>query len=264
MGQNFDQPPRGPELGPVKNFKDLSPEKREQLGDMEKLVSEPAPLDPRVLEAEKAAETPPEPLREPDESEETQKIQPDVTAELEALRAVLSQPDEVDDEPDPEELAMQAAAQPTDEDKQRFMRCLFGDTLYTKEYQLFGGMLIVEMTDRPALIDDRIFMQLSLDQKMGEIETQDDWDIMLDRYRMVSNIAKVMWSGNQIMEAATGSNLRELVKERIDEGIKNSVVYRALLRATRVFRLHLDVMLERAMDSDFWQVGGASSQSEAT
>jgi hypothetical protein len=257
MGK-FQQPPKGPELGPVKEFKDLPPEKREQLGNMADIISKPAPIDPRVLAAEQA---PQEPVEASDPEAETQRTNVDVASEIEALRAVL---DRSEPEDDPEEALMAEAAQPNEEDKRQFMRCLFGDTPYRKEYKLFGGMLVVEMTDVTPLIEDRIFMQLSLDQKTNKIETQDDWDIALDRYRMVVNIHKVIWSGNEILGPVTGTNLGDAVTERITKGLKNSVVYRALLRTMRVFRRHLDVMLERSMTSDFWQVDGPSSQPEAT
>ena len=252
-------------MGPVKDFKDLSPEKREALGDMDSIVSTPAPLDPRVVAAEQAAEEAPvAPVvkeTEPDPSAETARLGAD---EMEALRAVLNRSELDEEVEDPEVLALEADAAPTTADKQNFMRCLFGDKPYTKEYHLFGGMLVVEMTDISPTREDAIFIQLSRDQKEGIVKTQDDWDIALDRYRMVCNIQKVIWSGQEIMLSGDGEDLPTEVKVRLLDGVKNSVVYRALLRVTRVFRRHLEFMLERAMDSDFWQVDGPSSLQEPT
>jgi hypothetical protein len=260
MAKTFKQPPKGPKLGPVKDFKELTPEQREKIGDFD-VVSKPAPLDPRLVAAEKAAQEAP---KEPETVEEAHEPTEDAAEQLEALHSVLEQQEE---EPDYEEEELQKAAAPTQDDLRNFMRCLFGDTPYRKEYKLFGGMLIVEMTDVSPEVEDRIFVQLSIDQREDKIETQDDWDLALDRYRMAVNIRKVVWSGQDIIKEKDDTEygtLREIVEARIVKGLKNSVVYRALLRATRIFRRHLNIMLERSMDSDFWQVDGSSSRQEAT
>lgn len=256
MSETFEQPKQGPKLGPVRDFKDLPPEKREALGDIDRVLA-PAKLDPRVVEVEKALQGDTEPQREPEPEEEPQGTQEDAADDLEALRAILLRDEEVVDPIDEQ-------AAPTEDDLRRFMRCLFGDVQYTKEYSLFGGMLVVKMKDMPPSFEDRIFTQLSQDQRAGAVDTQDDWDLSLDRYRMITNIVEVLWSGQEIKAPEitdTGKNLGE-VFYGFYEQLKNSVVYRALLNTTRVFRRHLDVLTERATDSDFWQVDGPSSPSE--
>lgn len=254
MSETFEQPPKGPKLGPTVDFSKLPPEKREQLGDIDK-VFEPAKLDPRVVEVEKALQGATEPPTEPEPEEESQSTSEAAADDLEALRAILNRDEEEVDPLDQE-------AEPTKDDLRRFMRCLFGDAPYTKEYNLFGGMLVIEMKDVPPSVEDNIFIQLSFDQQEGIIKTQADWDLTLDRYRMITNLSKVLWSGQDIVvPEIKARDFGEAFVEFYDK-LKNSVVYRALLRATRVFRKHLDVLTERAMDSDFWQVDGPSSQSE--
>lgn len=248
----FDQPPKGPKIGPMKHYSELPADKKASLGDLDKLakdVFEPAKLDPRVEVAEK------ETVKDPS-GDETQPYDPeDIAEELAAMRTVLDQ--EAPEEPD----EMEQVATPTEEDKQQFLRSILGDVAYVKEYSLFGGMLVVTMTDISPALEDRIFEQLALDQADGVIKTQADWDLMEDRYRIVTSMAKVLWMGKEAVANYNTDSLRERVKARIDS-LKSSVLYRALLRVTRVFRRHLDILCEKAMTSDFWQSGGPSSQSE--
>ena len=55
---NFKQPPKGPEIGPTREYSELSEQKKAELGDMAKVAKDtifkPAPLDPRLAEAEKS------------------------------------------------------------------------------------------------------------------------------------------------------------------------------------------------------------------
>ena len=45
---------------------------------------------------------------------------------------------------------------------------------------------------------------------------------------------------------------------------KGTVVYRSMMRVARIFQRHLDKLVEGALDSDFWEVGGSDSPSEPT
>jgi len=245
----FEQPPKGPKIGPMKHFSELPADKKATLGDLDKLskeIFEPAKLDPRVEAEEKKT----------DPGEDTTPYDPqDIADELAAMQTVLER--EAPEKPD----EMEQAAVPSDEDKQQFLRSILGDTAYAKEYSLFGGMLVVTMTDISPALEDRIFEQLARDQADGTIKTQADWDLMEDRYRIVTNISKILWMGKQAVSDYNTEDLRERVKARIDS-LKSSVLYRVLLRVTRIFRRHLDILCERSMTPDFWQSAGPSSQSE--
>lgn len=257
MAKAFEQPPKGPQLGPMQEFKNLPEHRKEQLGDLEALgasvVSEPAQLDPRVTEQEqKAAEE----LLEEEVPQEPKKSPEEVAEELEALQAVLDE-DVPDEEPDP----IDVEAEPTEDDRRNFMRSILGDKQYEKEYVLFGGMVVLKMVDISPKQEDDIFEQLSVDQREGTITTQEDWETQLDRYRAVTNVRDIFKSGvsHADMESKP-DGLHGKVEELLST--TNSTMYRGILRAVRVFRRHLDILTERSMQSDFWQVDGLSSQSE--
>lgn len=256
MANAFKQPPKGPVIGPMQDFTTLPDHRKEQLGDLAQLgaevISQPAPLDPRVsAEAQEAAEAA---LVEEDVPA-SKKSPEEIADELEALQAVLAE--DIPDEPDP----IDVAAEPLESDRRNFLRSILGDKQYEKEYVLFGGMLIVKMTDISPEQEDGIFAQLAVDQREESIKTQEDWELQLDRYRAVVNVKYAISSGTAI-----DKNQSEDLKEKVAElcRTKNSTVYRAILRTVRVFRRHLDLMMEKSMQSDFWQVDGLSSPSEPT
>jgi hypothetical protein len=255
MAKAFEQPPKGPKIGPMQEFKNLPPHRKEQLGELDKLgaevVSQPAKLDSRV---EEAAQEQAEAMLEEEKPEAPKKAPEEVAEELEALQDVLSEEDE---EPDP----IDVAAEPTPDDRRNFMRSILGDRAYEKEYVLFGGMLVLKLVDTSPELEDSIFAQLAVDQREEIVRTQEDWEIQLDRYRAVTNVQKVISSGAEL-PSEQPDNLRERAALLCKK--KNSTIYRAILRTVRVFRRHLDFLVERSMQSDFWQVDGLSSPSEPT
>ena len=256
----FEQPPEGPKIGPTKELADLPEAKRQELGDLDKLVSEPAKLDPRVATeplAAKIEDLPPS--AEPDKSQEG-------LARMEALQAVL----EEEPEPvvDPAEAVIEEAAEPTIEERQEFMRCVLGNKPYERAFELFGGTIKLKMLDVSPADMDTLFSQLAHDQQSGVIETVDDWNTELDRYRMFWMTSELVWGEETLhpykaaVECGNGKGRAAL--NRFLLRFQSSVPYRAMLHATRIFQRHLDKLTEGALDPDFWEAGGSDSPSEPT
>ena len=261
MGQgSFEQPPEGPKIGPTKEPEELPEAKRQELGDLGKLVSEPAKLDERVAEAEptaKIADLPP--AAEPDKSQEG-------FARFEALQSVLEEAPEP--EVDPAEVAIEEAAEPTIAERQEFIRCLLGNKPYEREFALFGGALTLKMMDLAPADMDGLFKQLANDQRSGVIETVDDWNTELDRYRMFWMTREIVW-GEETLHPYKDATECEAGKRRAALNLfllhfQGSVPYRAMLHVTRIFQRHLDKLTEGALEPDFWEAGGSDSPSEPT
>ena len=255
----FKKPPEGPRIGPSKDISEVSEEKRAELGDIEKLkaIAEPATLDPRVAADEVATD---EQSREPEvdpgaETSVMDRTQAEKGAEhLSALQTVLQ-------EEQPEEDPLDADAAPTDDDKREFIRCLLGDQPYMKEYELFNGMIKIRLRDLSPAQEDQLFAEMAIAQRNGKIATEDDWDIMLDRLRMVACSDSLMWAGKEICGAIDPKKGLYIASESLLQSFKGATTYRALLRIVRVFRRHLQILMERAMDPDFWEVDGPDLQS---
>ncbi len=257
MGGEFRQPPEGPKIGPEKRVTELPDAKKQELGDLGKLVSEPAKLDKRVVEAAQQAaveDLPPAPGS--DNAEEG-------AERLEALQQVLEELPEP--EQDPAELAIEEAAEPTIEERQEFIRCMLGNKPYERTFELFGGVIRLKMVDLTPADMDILFSHLADDQRNGVIQTVDDWNTELDRYRMFWMTRELTW-GEEILQPQQEAMDNSAKKHRVALNafllrFTSSVPYRAVLRATRIFQRHLDKLTEGALDSDFWEAGGSDSPS---
>lgn len=258
---SFKPPPEGPKIGPEKSLKDLPEAKRQELGDLDKLASEPADQDPRVVAAEqpkaKIEDLPP--TGEADNAEEG-------VARMEALQHLLEKAPEP--ELDPELAVIEEAAEPTIEERQEFIRCMLGNKPYTKAFELFGGAVKLKMVDLTPSQTDWLFSQLATDQQLGVIKTVDDWNTELDRYRMLYMTSELTWGDKitqphkEAMTCGAGKH-REALNDFLQR-FKSTVPYRAMLQAARIFQRHLDKLAEGALDSDFWEAGGPDSLSELT
>jgi hypothetical protein len=245
----FAQPQAGPKIGPEKTLADLPEAKRQELGELGKLAA--TPKASAAIEELPVADV-------PDNSE-------DGVARLEALQRVLTE-DEPVPEQDPEEAAIEEAAEPTIEERQDFIRCMLGNKPYRKNFELFGGAIKLTMADLTPREMDMLFSQLAKEQKDDVIQTVDDWNTEFDRYRLVWTTEELTW-GDEVSKphAEAMATASQLLRKQMDDFMlrfKSTVPYRAMLRASRIFQLHLDKLEKGALNSDFWADDGLGSQSE--
>jgi len=246
---SFDQPPAGPKIGPEKHLVDLPEAKRQELGALDKLVATPAA--PTTIEELPVADV-------PDNSEEG-------VARMEALQHVLEN-DEPVPERDPEEVAIEEAAEPTIEERQDFIRCVLGNKPYRKNFELFGGAIKLAMADLTPKEMDGLFSQLAREQQAGVIQTVDDWNTEFDRYRLVWMTEELVWGAETVKPHAEAmATAPQLLQKQLADFLlrfKSTVPYHAMLRASRIFQLHLDKLEKGALNSDFWADDGLDLQSE--
>jgi hypothetical protein len=248
----FKQPPPGPKIGPVKEVADLPESKKAELGDLSKLVVNPVDAAPKDITDLPGTVDP-------------QQVNEGVQR-LEALSSVLEKAAPDIQEIDPEIAFIEETAEPTTADRQAFLRCVLGNTSYQKTYELFGGAVKINMQDIPPSEVDSIFEQLAKDQQAGAVQTVDDWNTQLDRYRM-------MWMSQSLQYGTTALTPRAVINSATDKraalcsfvnNINSSVYYRAVLRIVRIFQRHLDKLMEGALNPDFWVADGPDSPSEPT
>ena len=125
---------------------------------------------------------------------------------------------------------------------------------------MFGGMLVMTLHDIAPGLEDVIFTTLANELREGHIETDDDWTLMLDRLRLVTNVSSIRLSNGAPIACRVehGAGLLPLVEERL-KLFPSTALYRAALQTVRVFMRHMELMLDRALDSDFWEAGGHDS-----
>jgi hypothetical protein len=237
---NFKQPPPGPKIGPTVRAEDLAPDKRAELGDFDNIFK-PAALDPRVLQEQQASTV-------------TNAVVDDQAARFDALQHVLAE------EQPAEPIATNVVV--TDEDRKEFLRALLGDRKYTKRYELFGGAVRVVCRDLTMTEEDALFAELARLQREGELTTEADWELMLDRLRLLVATDALTIMDKQLATSVDWT--KPLAPQSAVQlgRITNGTVYRALLQVVRQFGELLDSLLDRSMDSDFWRADGRDSPSE--
>lgn len=244
---NFEKPGAGPKIGgptigQTIDYSKLSEDQKAQIGDLESLkapqTSEPEMSPEDAARAQQGAE------------------------QLDALNKVLAAAEQVE-EPDEAEARLQELAAPTEDDKREFLRCVLGGTLYTKRYEMYGGLFVMELHDIHPSYEDVIFTTLAKEVAEGRITTEDDWSTALDRLRLVTNVSMVRLAKNAPVKCSVpeGAELLPLVGERM-QTFPTTALFRAALQTVRVFMRHLELILDRALDPDFWEVGGLDSLSE--
>lgn len=262
---DFRRPPKGPKIGAEKTIEQLDPEHQAELGDLSSIKPEQPAAEASAAGAQDT-DAPDETLDIPPLAQGVTEPGDEVESladQLNALQAVM--------EREPQEDPEVVAARPDDRDKEAFMRSILGNTAYTKEYSLFGGMVVVELQDLMPQQEDRIYAQLAMDQAAERIKTQEDWELMLQRYRAVFGIKRLLSAGKPVYVRESDADkeklcgdIYELANDHVRERFVSSTVYRAVMRVVRIFRQHLNQLFEGALNSDFWEVDGSVSPSRPT
>jgi hypothetical protein len=242
----FSKPKPGPQtggavkVGETVNYKDLPPERKAELGDLESL---------------KTPETP-----EPEMAPDVAARAAEGAAQLEALHQALAK--EEAEVVDVAEQRLAEMAEPTDEDKRSFLRSVLGGHMYSKRYEMFGGLFVMTLHDVAPAFEDTLFSSMAQELDAGRIKTDADWELLLDKMRLVVNVESFRFGKNEAVKCSMNDGaLADQAVER-QNMFPSSTVYRAALQTVRVFVRHMELMLDRALDSDFWVDGGLDSPSE--
>ena len=252
MGRGeFEQPERGPQTGPTPKvnvgWDDLQESQKAELGKLNEILQKDKEADQLI---------PGIPVAQ-DEAQGTPTLE-ETSERIEALWRVLAAQDEGDVQVEDDDYARTLkAAEPTEEDKQGFIRSVLGNIPYEKTFKLFGEAVEVVASDLSPTEEEAIYRQLEKDQDDGMVTTEDEWELAMLRYRVVKCL-KV--GGKQLGE---GDLLRDRVTAWLHE-TRSATYYRSIMQVIRIFGQHLEFMYQRAIDSDFWKAGGSDSQSELT
>lgn len=273
----FDKPPESPKIGPTKQFSELSKAKQEELGDLadaaKDTVFKPAALPPELegeeleLQRRKGEEEQvalsDQPPKEPTDWENQQEPDPRLVKAAESFGALKSVISREEEEHLHDEVRLQKAAVPTDEDKENLFRALLGGLRYEKTFELFGGMVRVTLTELTQGEEDAIFVEMGKAQSAGVVKTEDDWMVLFDRMRMMYGVKEIQTSGQDSYsrDPEKADRIQHTDAEAFVGRFKGSILYQSLLKSSRVFRAQTEMMTEAASESDFWKVGGPDSQS---
>jgi len=273
MGRgNFEQPPKGPTIGPTKEYADLPESKQRELGDLKKAAEEvfkPAKLDPRVAAAEQTQydASKEEEVRDPNFDVGTRSPLMDDERVREAAEKMAAMQKIAEEDREQVEEDLRSEAMPTDEDKQNFLRAVLGNRRYEKTYDLFGGQLSVTMIELTPREEDQIFNALAAAQSEGKITTEDSWMLFYERMRMALSVKHVKAGASVHTRDPDSEDLDVVTVDSLHEYVdrfKGATAFRAIMQVSRLFRTQMELMLEASLASDFWTTAGPDSQSKPT
>lgn len=176
---------------------------------------------------------------------------------------------------------------PTAADKSSFVQTMLGQKPFTKEYNLFGGNLIVAFRTLTTREVEVVYQQAYLDRKSEKAVEEVDYFEMLNRYRFILQIASVRaaeaggmvhnlhegysqatnpsaathWvSPEQAAEFEEGqTGLPTIEQWVLDEVLSTEPLFRAVNNACNQFNRLVIKMEALADNSDFWRPTGAPS-----
>jgi len=269
---NFEQPPKGPTIGPTKEYADLPESKQRELGDLQKAaeaIFKPAKLDPRVAAAEQTQydTRDEEKVRDPNFDVGTRNPLMDDERARDAAEKFAAMQRIAEEDRQQAEEDLRSEAMPTDEDKQNFLRAVLGNRRYEKTYELFGGHLTITFVELTPREEDQIFSALTAAQTEGKITTEDSWMLFYERIRMALSVKHVKAGSfvhtrdpdSEDLDVVTVDSLHEYVNR-----FKGATTFRAIMQVSRLFRTQMEIMLEASLASDFWTIDGPDSQSRPT
>lgn len=239
----FDKPeqgPKGPTTGKTVDYDDLPESKKDELGALDALrvpTPEPELAGDEAAKAQEGAER------------------------LDALRATLAA-EEAAKAADPMTQLVRLA-EPTDGEKRAFLRSLFANSQYKKVYSVFDGALTLTMIDTTPDVEAALFEEVNALYEDKE-PTEEDWNITVERARLTANVDSITMHGTPLELAEDAATSLITRAEARISNFNSTAMYRAALQTVRVFMLHLEMLVDRALDSDFWTAAGHDQPSEPT
>ena len=143
-------------------------------------------------------------------------------------------------------------------DKQEFTRALLGNKPYTKEYKLFGGAALATYRDLTSEETEQLYGVLDKLIEDKEVVDDEQWTLRRERYFLAMSLQTLKLRGSapanyKVAAAGCEDALKVLLA-------LPKPLYRALLQTSRIFEQHVDILVERANDPNFWRTDGAASR----
>ena len=165
------------------------------------------------------------------------------------------------------DMRMKFEITPTARDKEDFLSTLLGGTRFKKNYELFGGKIVV--TFRAMLADENklVYRQLLLDQQDQKITTEAEWFVQLMDYRLSctldtisDNTGKVLSVMPELHEMpftrSVENPLATALAGQLDFMNKNilaqEVTRRLVATHLRQFQRLLEALEAMALEPSFW------------
>lgn len=151
---------------------------------------------------------------------------------------------------------------PTDRDKEDFLATLLGGTRFKKNYELFGGRVVVTFRSVLAEENKLIYRQLVQDQQSGVVNTEAEWFVQLMDYRLACALDTIADNNGKIvasipeLDMNAGTKTRTALVDQLDLINKNVLAQEATRRLVglhlRQFQRLIEAIEAMALEPSFW------------
>jgi hypothetical protein len=147
---------------------------------------------------------------------------------------------------------------PTDNDKKTFVRSILSEKQYEKQYTLFGSVLTI-FVDRSVNLTEQLYKELYEDIKGATPKitatSDEDYEIWLERYKLAACLTRIDRPNQASVHYSAKNGFYPLAVQLMT---LPKPIYTALMETSRIFERHVEILIRRAQDSNFWKTGGAN------
>lgn len=153
----------------------------------------------------------------------------------------------------------------TDKDKEDFLIALLGGQRFKKQYELFGGKMLVTFHSMLAEENKAVYRQLVIDQQAKKIETEAEWFVQMMDYRLACSFEEITTDTGKLVSSLPElqlvsplpvndadnplvQQLRLLNKDVLAQEVTRRLVGSHLRRFQRL----LETLEAQALEPSFW------------
>lgn len=239
----------------------MSPEMRESMSKI--LAANPNLMPETQIVDDRQTQPTPAPVEEPPPVEAEKKTEPEPQPEPQSRAAPVR------GEPFcPRcgwDMQQKFEIVPTDKDKEDFLVALLGGKRFKKQYELFGGKMIVTFRSMLAEENKAIYRQLVIDQQAKKIETEAEWFVQMMDYRLAcsfdeitSNTGKVVSSLPEVQLVSplptsdVDNPLVQQLQKLNSDALGQEVMRRLVGSHLRRFQRLMEALEAQALEPSFW------------
>ena len=148
----------------------------------------------------------------------------------------------------------------TDAEKQEFIRSIIGGKAYVKTYQLFGGIEAV-FSDRTVEYTEAMYAEINKlgREKSIDISNENEAMLWVQRFQMAATLKAVKQpDGTMLLDHAAVKFDTPFATLFKAVSALPRPLYQALFDAAVDFERHVELLVSKAREPDFWKAGGTS------
>ncbi len=163
---------------------------------------------------------------------------------------------------------------PTEDDKQQYLRCVLGDKLFEKDYNLYNGAMSITFRARNVKQSELILDTMQARIAAGKLSVANvpHYVYEMTRYQLTISVVAIKLRDGEAktfapvdkkdLETYGATGVNNLLEYAYDYKFGNwpDALLNSVIQVHREFEKLIEILAGRVMDSDFWTSAGPNSQ----